>query len=216
MASFPSAPLPSNVIEEKKDELVGKEPPKEVDKTKKKRRTREMGNYSRMLITRKLSVNIVYIGSNIKQTLEKILSKNIEGKCVVEGYIKSNSINILTYSSGLIVENNILFDIAFECDVCAPVEGMHVNCISKNITKAGIRAETDETPSTMVIFIARDHHYTSKYFADIKPEQNIKVKIIGQRFELNDKYISVIAELIEPREEKIKKKKKPRIVINNA
>ena len=41
-------------------------------------------------------------------------------------------------------------------------------------------------------------------------------KIIGQRFELNDKYISVIAELIEPREEKIKKKKKPRIVINNA
>jgi hypothetical protein len=210
MDTLPSAPLPSNVTEEKKDEMAGI-----VDKTKNKRRPREMGNYSKMLITRKLSVNYIHIGSNIKQTLEKILSKNIEGKCVVEGYIKSNSINILTYSSGLIVENNVLFDIAFECDVCTPVEGMHINCISKNITKAGIRAETDESPSPMIIFIARDHHYTSKYFADIIPEQKIKVKIIGQRFELNDKYISVIAELIEPREEKIKKKKKPRIVIND-
>ena len=175
MDTLPSAPLHSNVTEEKKDEMVGI-----VNKTKNKRRPREMGNYSKMLITRKLSVNYIHIGSNIKQTLEKLLSKNIEGKCVVEGYIKSNSINILTYSSGLIVENNVLFDIAFECDVCTPVEGMHINCISKNITKAGIRAE-----------------------------------IIGQRFELNDKYISVIAELIEPREEKIKKKKKPRIIIND-
>jgi hypothetical protein len=216
-----TAPLPlvstsSNVaIEGKKDELTGNLHHTEVKLNKKKPLRRVIGNYNRILVTRKQSVDIVNIGSNIKQTLEKILARNTEGKCVTEGFIKPNSVNILTYSSGIIMGNKIVFDIAFECDVCSPVEGMHINCISKNITKAGIRAETDENPSPMVIFIARDHHNTSKYFTDIKSEQNIKVKIIGQRFELNDKYISVIAELIEPREDKIKKKKKPKIVIKD-
>ena len=216
-----TAPLPlvstvSNIaIEVKNDEIKGNIQPIEGELNKKKQSRRVIGNYNIMLITRKQSVEILNIGSNIKQTLEKILSRNIEGKCVTEGFIKPNSVNILTYSSGIVMGNQIVFDIAFECDVCSPVEGMHINCISKNITKAGIRAETAEDPSPMVIFIARDHHNTSKYFSDIKSEQNIKVKIIGQRFELNDKYISVIAELIEPREDKIKKKKKPKIVIKD-
>jgi len=47
-----------------------------------------------------------------------------------------------------------------------------------------------------VIFIARDHHYYVDKFADIKEDEIIQVKIIGTRFELNDKYVSVIAELI--------------------
>ena len=187
-----------------------------VEPQVKKRRTRILGNYNRVLISRKLMVNIINVGSNIKQILEKILSKDIEGKCINEGFIKPNSINILTYSSGIISENNIIFDTAFECDVCSPVEGMHINCVSKNITKAGIRAETDEVPSPMVIFIARDHHHTSPYFSTIKVDENIKVKIIGQRFELNDKYISVIAELLEPKQDKIKKKKKPKIIIKDG
>ena len=32
----------------------------------------------------------------------------------------------------------------------------------------------------------------------------IKVRVIGQRFELNDKYVSIIAELVVPSEEKTK------------
>ena len=82
---------------------------------------------------------------------------------------------------------------------------MTLKCVADNITKAGIRAETSDEPSPVFIFISRDHHFTSKYFTSIKQNQDIKIKVIGQRFELNDKYISVIAELIEPREEKIKK-----------
>ena len=187
----------------------------DIETKKKRRKARPLGNYNKILISRKISVNIVHIGANIKQTLEQVLSRSIEGKCVVEGFIKPSSVQILTYSSGIIMEENIKFDVAFECEICSPVEGMHIDCVVKNITKAGIRAEIDENPSPIIIYIARDHHHTSKYFADLKPEQNIKVKVIGQRFELNDKYISVIAELIEPREEKIKKKKRPKIIIND-
>ena len=160
--------------------------------------------YSQMLITRSIPVNIINVGNNIKQTLEKIIALQVEGKCVVDGYIKPNSTKILTYSSGLVNGPDIIFEVTFECLVCSPVEGMHIKCVAKNITKAGIRAETNETPSPVIIFIARDHNYMMPYFSTIKENDNIKVSVIGQRFELNDKYISIIAKLIEPREDKYK------------
>lgn len=181
--------------------------------TDKKHRSNVVGTYSKSLVTRKVPVNIKYVGSNIKQTLENIISSEIEGKCIVEGFVKPMTTKILTYSSGLIDGVNIMFEIVFECLVCSPVEGMHIKCIAKNITKAGIRAETDEEPSPVIIFIARDHHNTSKYFANVKQNDSIKVRVIGQRYELNDKYISIIAELLETKEDKIKNTKKPRLVI---
>ena len=72
---------------------------------------------------------------------------------------------------------------------------MIIDCVVKNITKAGIRAETNEEKSPVVIFIARDHHYLSHNFSDINEADQIQIRIIGQRFELNDTYISIIAEL---------------------
>jgi DNA-directed RNA polymerase subunit E'/Rpb7 len=165
---------------------------------------KQIGIYSTILITRSIPVNIINVGNNIKQTLEKAISLQIEGKCTVDGYIKPNSTKILTYSSGLVNGPDIVFEVTFECLVCSPVEGMHIKCIVKNITKAGIRAETNEDPSPVVIFVARDHHYNQEYFSTVKENDDIKVRVIGQRFELNDKYISVIAELLEPKEDRYK------------
>ena len=152
--------------------------------------------YSKSLITHRVILKIVHIGNNIKQTLEKSIAAQMEGKCIIDGYVKPNSVSVLTYSSGVVRSSDIEFQVVFECLVCSPVEGMNFSCIAKNITKAGIRAEINEDPSPMVIFIARDHHYKSNYFSNVKENDTIRVKVIGQRYELNDKYVSVIAELI--------------------
>ncbi len=152
--------------------------------------------FTNALITKKIHVNIQNIGNNIKQTLEKMIASDIEGKCIVEGFVKNGSTKIMTYSSGLIHGAIVTFEVAYECSICSPVEGMNIICIAKNITKAGIRAETNDSPSPVVIFVARDHHYSTPYFSDVKENDEIVVKVIGQRYELNDKYISVIAELV--------------------
>ena len=155
------------------------------------------GFYNQILITQTVPVNINNIGDNIKETLEKAISSKIEGKCIVDGYIKPKTVDIITFSSGLLKGEYVIFEVVFQCLVCSPVEGMHIKCIAKNINKAGIRAEVNENPSPVVIFIARDHNYTSPMFSQVKENDEIKVRVIGQRFELNDKYISIIAELIE-------------------
>jgi hypothetical protein len=156
--------------------------------------------YNQLLITRTIPISINNIGSTIKETLGKAIATQIEGKCIVDGYIKPNSVEIITFSSGLVMGSNVIFEVVIQCEVCSPVEGMHIKCIAKHINKAGIRAEINESPSPVVIFIARDHNYASPLFADVKDNDEIKVRVIGQRFELNDKYISIIAEIVEAEE----------------
>ena len=172
--------------------------------------------YSDALLTHVLEIPMNVVGSGLKDKLEKKLRSTIEGKCISEGYIKPGSVKVLTYSSGKIFDGNkIHFETTFECRVCLPVEGMVINCIARNITKAGIRAdiETPDDNSPVIVFIARDHHYNSEYFSSIKENDKIKIRVIGQRFELNDKYISIIAELIQPKRRKNTMKKKPRLVL---
>ena len=168
-----------------------------VIKTNSKKRKKEGDLYINSLISKKIYVPIVNIGRNIREVILQIISEEIEGKCIKEGYIKPDSIRIQSFSSGLVKGDNIIFEVVMECKVCYPVEGMIINCIAKNITKAGIRAEIPGDFSPVVIFIARDHNFMSSYFNSIKENQSIQIKVIGQRFELFDKYISVIGLLIE-------------------
>jgi len=170
--------------------------------------------YSPCQITKNVILPMNAIGRNLQDLLEKTISKIVGGKCIVEGYVKPASIKVISFSSGIVKGENILFDVVFNCEVCYPVAGMNLNCIAKNITKAGIRAEsTDEQPSPFVLFVARDHYYSSDYFNSIEENEKFTARVIAQRFELNDKYVSVIAELVPVKEltKEGKKEFKPRL-----
>ena len=172
-----------------------------------------VGIYMKNVITRKIYLPFTSIGENIKENIEEFLRLQIEGKCIDEGYIRSNSIKIVSYSAGVVRGNNVIFDVLLECLVCRPVEGMRFLAIVKNVTKAGVRAEINETKSPVVVFIARDHHYKSKDFAILKEGDSINVRVIGIRYELNDEYISIIGELVTKKKIKINRMPKPKIII---
>jgi len=174
-----------------------------IEKSSKKK-SRSSNLYTNSLLTRRVQLGISSITQELDKHILRELTNSLEGKCVMEGYIRPSSIKIVSKSGGLLDKNNVLFDIVLSCDVCLPSEGMILDCVAKNITKAGIRAEIREDPSPVVIFISRDHNYMSKYFGSIKEGQSIQVKIIGFRFELNDRYISIIADLQEPTKKKTK------------
>ncbi|GAG26009.1 unnamed protein product [marine sediment metagenome] len=172
---------------------------------------RGLGIYMQNVLYKQVYLHFHNIGNNVAELLNEKIAHEFEGKCIEEGYIKPSSIRLLTFSAGEIRGGNVIFTISFECLICRPVEGQRFKCIVKNITKAGIRAETNEEPSPVVVFIARDHHHNVQTFHNLKENDTINVRVIGIRYELNDKYISVIAEYIEPR--KIKMIKKPRVKI---
>lgn len=151
--------------------------------------------FSKSIITRQVDLPIVSVGKNIMQTFSSVIKTKYEGRCSVEGYIKNGSVNIISYSAGKQVGDNVSFTVVFDCEICTPVEGMFINCIASNITKAGIRAHAKETPSPVVVFIARDHYYDNESFNSVKEGDHILVKVIGSRYEIYDSQISVIAEI---------------------
>ena len=157
-----------------------------------------MSLYIKNIITKKLSIPIKYVGANIKQVLEDILKKDFEGKCCIDGYVKKGSSKIITYSCGNIFGNIAIFTIVFEYLVCNPPNGMRISCIVNNITNAGIMGVANNTDvSPINVFIARDHHYNIPYFSQLANDDVVMVRVIGQRFELNDSAVFIIAELEE-------------------
>ena len=183
-------------IEKKLKEAKEQEEPQKQIKEKKKYKTSRI--YVKNVINNRIFLTINEVGNNIDEIILQKLKNNYEGKCRKEGFIKSDSIKLITYSSGLVKNGNVSFDVVYECFICKPVEGMVIqNCIVKNVTKAGIRAETKEDVSPIVIFISRDHHYQNTEFSKIKENDSILIRVIGIRYELNDKYISIIGEFLD-------------------
>ena len=151
------------------------------------------------VLTSKVSLSICEVGRNVKQNLERVISSRTENKCIAEGFIKPNSIQVISYSSGTVNGDSIEFQTVFECKICNPVEGMIIECVAKTITKAGVHAEVVDEQGVvpLTVFIARDHHASDKLFASVKEDAKITVRVIGTRFELNDPYICVIGKIVE-------------------
>jgi hypothetical protein len=160
------------------------------------------------LLNMKVYLSFIEIGKNISDNLKKKIEYQIEGKCISEGLILPHSIQIVSYSSGKINMEDVEFQVVYQCNVCLPVEGMELTCITKSITKAGIHAEYvyDHRP-LIAVFITRDDNYENPLFLTIKQaDTKIKVIVSGVIFELNDNIIAVTADLFSAEETKTEEK----------
>jgi DNA-directed RNA polymerase subunit E'/Rpb7 len=153
------------------------------------------------MLSKKVTLSILEIGKNVKYNLEKKIKHSIEGRCIGEGFVRPKTVEIVSYSSGLIKDDHVEFQVIYRCLICNPVKDMEMDCVVNNVTKAGIHAfvkdDDDNTPVT--VFVARDHHTTDQYFESVQEKDHIRVRIIGIRYELNDPSITAIAALIKER-----------------
>jgi DNA-directed RNA polymerase subunit E'/Rpb7 len=168
------------------------------------------GIYNLSILNRNVVLPFKSLGNNISELISESLINEYEGKCVKEGYIKTNSIRIINFTCGKLKETDAIFSVNFECLLCNPVEGMNMKVVVKNVTKAGLRCEIKGSVSPVIAFVARDHHNRNKNFSTIKVDDEIIIKVVGIRYELNDEYISVIGELFIN-----KMKKAPKLIIKN-
>jgi len=155
--------------------------------------------YISSILNMKIVLPIVEVGKNVKQNLERIIVSKTEGKCIVEGFIRPDSVHILTYSSGKVLSGLVEFQVTFECMVCHPVDGMLVESICKTVTKAGIHTEVIDKNGNVpiTVFIARDHHINNNKFEKVVENGKLLVSVIGIRFELNDSNICAIGKLVD-------------------
>jgi len=155
-----------------------------------------MDIYQKSLLTRSISIPMTQMGGNVEAVLKNYLIE-MEGKCGEEGYIKKKSIQIFNYSCGVIKGSNVIVQVVFECQIANPMPDQIFTCIVEHNTRAGIKARLNSSEdSPFIVFLARDHHNTIAKFSEIKENEKIKVNVLGQRFEINDPQISIIATLV--------------------
>jgi DNA-directed RNA polymerase subunit E'/Rpb7 len=163
--------------------------------------------YSECLTSKKVTIPFTEVSGHaakgsITQMIRTYISTQIENKCTVDGFVHPNTCKILSHSSGLLQGPNVVFDVAYSCSVFLPCEGAILVCRVKSVTSAGILAGINgaSVVNPVIVYILREHHASDldKYFNSIRPDAVVRVKVIGHRFELNDKHVSVIGELIQP------------------
>lgn len=177
-------------------------PAKQTEKQAAKAQPSTPPLYMKNLLEMKVTLLPMEIGENqTKQNIQQIIQSSIEGKCIREGYVKPKSINIRNYSSGLVKGERIEFTVIFECYTCNPTEGtILTDCVIKSVTKAGVHCDVvDENNNVPVtVFVARDHSLENTTFQKLTDSDignKINVKVIGNRFEMNDDFVEVLASI---------------------
>tara|TARA_B100000035_G_C20815875_1_gene472060 strand:- start:61 stop:663 length:603 start_codon:yes stop_codon:yes gene_type:complete len=133
------------------------------------------------------------------QIVDNILTRKIKemygDRCIDTGYVDASTIQIVERSIGRIyaehLNGNIVYDVRFSADVCCPVKGDEVVGRVTNSNKMGLLVKH----GPLNIVLARQHHVNRKCFKRINIGDDIPVSIVGSRFSLNDKQISVIGYL---------------------
>lgn len=148
------------------------------------------------LLSRSISIPIVEIGGNIEQLLSEHIS-SLEGKCIEEGYLKLGSTKLIRYSCGVLKGSSAIIQVIFQGKMVMPITGQSFICVVENNTRAGIKGRLNAKENPFVVFLAKDHHAHISNFSDIKENTKLKVNVLGQRFEINDPKISIIAVLEE-------------------
>ena len=128
--------------------------------------------YQENMITKKVSISMNKLHSNIKNILQTYLNANYTGKCFEEGYIEKNSVKVISYTNGLCVSDTLEFHVVFTCNVCVVSDNMTLECMIENKNLSGIKCNVvtgdanEEKSSSMIttseaiiIFCSRDHHY---------------------------------------------------------
>ena len=170
---------------------------------------------SDLFIPIKFKTNIILkpneLDADFEMTILKKLKAIYENVCSKYGYIKNNSIKIIKRSIGIIknqhFNGNISFDLICIAEICNPIDGSIIKCKVKAKNSLGLLAEGfyDNIPILQIIVPKITAGIQSEINIDqINIGQEIKIEVRGKKYQLFDKYISIIGRAIKNKEENIK------------
>jgi DNA-directed RNA polymerase subunit E'/Rpb7 len=156
--------------------------------------------YTTNILENRFHLEANEFGQDPDEIFIKKLKKEIEGRCIREGYVKSGSVKILSRSLGKINQAYFtglpVYDIKYQAEVCNPPLGSILECIVKDQTKMGLVCQVDDTDNPLDIVVPSQWHFNNKKYTMLQPEMKIKVKVARKRHDNGDNTIAVVASLV--------------------
>ncbi len=120
---------------------------------------------------------------NISDIVLNVLKQKVEGRCISDGYVKPESVTILSRSLGCMENHdfagNVSYYLKYRADICAPKPGQLIECIIDTHDETNsVCYYGDETTSPVEIYLFRDHYIGNVEFANLKKGNKILVKVL--------------------------------------
>lgn len=132
---------------------------------------------------------------NISDIILQNLKDKVEGGSISDGYIKPESVEIISRNSG-VMENHdfsgsVTYTIKYKADICIPRIDQVVECIvdthddTNSVCYIG-----DEESSPMEIYLFRDHYIGNADYVNLKKGDKILIKIMKSQIEFGKKILA--------------------------
>lgn len=159
-------------------------------------------NFSiKSILSENINITPKDINKKIPQSLLNILKNKIGNKCIKDGYVIKDSIQIIKYSAGEIIAEHFTGDVRFKVLYTAtlynPAENSEIECTIVNKNKMGLLGEAGEGDVKPIsILLSKQHHYTKDFFKNVNIGEVRRIKVLGKKFELYENQIFVIGQLV--------------------
>ena len=124
------------------------------------------------------------------------LRKKLEGRCSPQGFIKENSLKLLSRTCGMAKSGTFTSDFTFrckvQCDVLYPAVGDIVDTEVLKVNKMGAYSAFEDS---LRVLMPRDLHQGNVNFDELKIGDKIRVKILKTRFQSHDEFIMAVGTL---------------------
>lgn len=163
--------------------------------------------FVKSLLRDKVKIKPANLTPDIENVILQILRDKYEGRCSYHGYVRSGSIVIDKCSTGYVqafsLNGDVIYNVSYFAEVCNPAIGLTVPVKVVNMNKFGILAEAYSrakglsTPVLEVIIAKSMINIENEVPLDtVNVGDIINIEIIGKKFELNDKKISVVGRTV--------------------
>ena len=139
--------------------------------------------------------------SDVNEIILTKLKKKVEGKCIGDGFIKEESVKIISRSLGMMLNHDfsgsVAYEIIYSADVCNPKEGQIIEVIVDTLDETNtVCYYIDEDTSPIEIYLFKQHYLENQEYANLKRGDKILVKILETQIEFGQDKILATAEFI--------------------
>ena len=154
-----------------------------------------MDYYQKITIERNIIIDSKFINKNLNDNILTVLKNDIEEKCIGEGYIQKDSVEILQRSIGTVLTNsfkaNVSYHINASVNVCNPPKNSILKTKVVGMNKSGIFCVSEPLNILVIKNLMKENEFDNINIGD-----TITVKVKDKKFNLYDKVIKIIAEII--------------------
>lgn len=124
------------------------------------------------------------------------LKNEVGNKCIKEGYVRKDSIEIIKRSMGIVdsihFNGRVCFHITYTAEVCYPTEGLKLEGKIMDMNKMGAIVQIEP----LSINLPKQLHSDLEVFKDLNIGDTIVISIVGSIFEIYDTEINAVGVIV--------------------